>query len=391
MTHQPWLIVISGPNGSGKSTFYKYVLSRNPFLSDAVFLNYDNEFKQLQDMPEYAAQYQQIASDMTYQINTASTCAASAFKKQMEQIGGNLNERITQPVENKEYWHEQYLIFTHVPTGWEYLKENLQSRKDLAKKLGGKTIHDRINAKSQNDNWYVTYKKLIHNLEIQKTIITNTALQRTKQLDRLLSVIAVKNIRTQMQTALTNGQTIVYETVGTASKIKQLAQQYKYKTCGLHICVLHPEINIARVQQRVQKGGHNVQTPLIIRRYEEYLQNLTNTLITENTAVVIDNSGKKPFIPIFLIQNNLLTNIAQCPKYLQETYKQISDIFPEKSINDLINFKQNIDIKKLTDEQRENFGQIVITNLLNFTPKNPTHNLLERIKTLLRINTINLK
>lgn len=172
MTQQPWIFIISGPNGAGKSTFYKYVLSRNPFLSDAIFLNYDDTFKKFKDLPEYSARYEQITSDMIYQINTANTNAATTFKKQMEQIGGNLNERITQPIENKEYWHAQYLMFTHIPTGWEHLKENLNSRKDLARKLGGHTIHDRINAKSENKDWYANYKKFVHNLEIQKTIIT---------------------------------------------------------------------------------------------------------------------------------------------------------------------------------------------------------------------------
>lgn len=85
-TQQKYFITISGPNGAGKSTFYKYVLSNNPFLSDAVFLNYDNEYSKLRSMPEYSAQYEQIATNMENQINTASTNAAATFKKQMEQI-----------------------------------------------------------------------------------------------------------------------------------------------------------------------------------------------------------------------------------------------------------------------------------------------------------------
>ena len=99
---QKYFITISGPNGAGKSTFYKYLLSNNPFLSDAVFLNYDNEFAKLRSMPEFAAQYKQIVTNMENQINIASTNAAATFKKQMEQIGGNLNERINQPSENKD-------------------------------------------------------------------------------------------------------------------------------------------------------------------------------------------------------------------------------------------------------------------------------------------------
>ena len=378
---QKYFITISGPNGAGKSTFYKYVLSNNPFLSDAVFLNYDNEFAKLRSMPEYSAQYEQILSDMENQINIASTNAAATFKKQMEQIGGNLNERINQPSENKDYWHEQYLIYTHIPLGWEHIKENLNTRIDLAKKLGGATVHDRINAKAANNNWYANYKKLIHNLEIQKTLITNSATNKTKRLDRELSINAVKNLRHQMDCALINGKNIIYETVSSENKLQNIAQQNDYKTYAIHICVLHQEISIARVQQRVQKGGHNVLPGLIVRRYKEHLDSLADTLLSGQSAIVVDNSGKKPYIPIFVLSDGYFANISQCPEYLQETHKQISDGIPEKSIKELLHLHKDIDVKKMTDEQRENFGQFIITKLFDLAPHtHPEHTTLQEIK-----------
>ena len=378
---QKYFITISGPNGAGKSTFYKYVLSNNPFLSDAVFLNYDNEYAKLHAMPEYAAQYEQIATNMENQINIANTNAAATFKKQMEQIGGNLNERINQPSENKDYWHEQYLIYTHIPLGWEHIKENLNTRIDLAKKLGGATVHDRINAKAANNNWYANYKKLIHNLEIQKTLITNSATNQTKRLDRELSINAVKNLRHQMDCALINGKNIIYETVSTGNKLQNIAQQHNYNTYNIHICVLHQEISIARVQQRVQKGGHDVLPNLIVRRYKEYLESLSKVLQSENTAIVVDNSGKKSYIPIFVLSNGYITNIAQCPEYLQETQKKLSDNMPEKSIKELLHLHKDIDVKKMTDEQRENFGQFIITKLFDLAPHtHPEHTMLQEIK-----------
>ena len=383
-TQQKYFITISGPNGAGKSTFYKYVLSNNPFLSDAVFLNYDNEYSKLRSMPEYSAQYEQIATNMENQINTASTNAAATFKKQMEQIGGNLNKRINQPSENKDYWYEQYLIFTHIPSGWEHIKENLNTKTDLAQKLGGRTIHDRINTKAENNNWYATYKKLIHNLEIQKTIITNSANLQTKRLNRELSILTVKNIRNKMNSAITNGKNIIYETVGLYNKLQHIAQQNGYKTYDIHICVLHQEISIARVQQRVQKGGHDVPPGFIIRRHQEYLKLLADVLLSEQTAIVVDNSGKKPYIPIFVLSDGHFANITQCPEYLQNTHKQISDNIPEKNIKELLHLHKDVDVKKMTDEQRENFGQIILTNLLKpNTTQHTRHNWLERIKTFL--------
>ncbi len=383
---QKYFITISGPNGAGKSTFHKYVLSNNPFLSDAVFLNYDDEFAKLRAIPEYSVQYEQIATNMEKQINIASTSAATTFKKQMEQIAGNLNERINQPSENKDYWHKQYIIFTHIPTGWEHLKENLNSKKDLARKLGGRTIHDRINTKAENNNWYINYKKLIHNLEIQKTIITNTAKNQTTQLNKQLSVLAVKNIRNKMNAAISNKKNIIYETVSFGKKLQTIAQQNNYNICAIHICVLHQEISIARVQQRVQKGGHNVLPGLIVRRYKEHLDSLADTLLSGQSAIVVDNSGKKPYIPIFVLSNGKFANITQCPEYLQETHKQISESLPEKPIKEILHLHKDIDVKKMTDEQRENFGQFVITKLFDLTPRtHPEHTTSQSFKDKLRM------
>ena len=385
MAQQPWIFIISGPNGAGKSTFYKYVLSRNPFISNSVFLNYDDTFKRFKELPEYSARYEQITSDMTYQINTANTNAATTFKKQMEQIGGNLNERITQPIENKEYWHAQYLIFTHIPTGWEHIKENLNSTKDLARKLGGDTIHDRINAKSENNNWYTNYKKLVHNLEIQKTIIINSAKQKTNALNAEIRRQTLKTLRTNIDISFATSKNIIFETTGAGiSQIQKQARKYNYHIYGSHICVFHPEISVARVQHRVENGGHDVPYDVILQRFETHSKNLLDIIQQEDTAIVIDNSNKKPFNPVFVLSNKHLINFTICPEYLTNIHQQIKQVYSEQSIQELLQLQHHIDIKKLSEKQRENFGQIILTNLLKpNTTQHTRHNWLECIKTFL--------
>ena len=385
MAQQPWIFIISGPNGAGKSTFYKYVLSRNPFLSNSVFLNYDDTFKKFKELPEYSARYEQITSDMTYQINTANTNAATAFKKQMEQIGGNLNERITQPIENKEYWHAQYLIFTHIPTGWEHIKENLNSTKDLARKLGGDTIHDRINAKSENNNWYTNYKELVHNLEIQKTIIINSAKQKTDALNAEIRRQTLKTLRTNINTSFATSKNIIFETTGAGiPQIQKQARKYNYHIYGSHICVFHPEISVTRVQHRVENGGHDVPYDVILQRFETHSKKLLDIIQQEDTAIVIDNSNKKPFNPVFMLSNKHLINFTICPEYLTNIHQQIKQVYSEQSIQELLQLQHHIDIKKLSEKQRENFGQIILTNLLKPNTTQPTrHNWLDRIKTFL--------
>ena len=59
-TKRPFIIIVSGPNGAGKTTFYNQLISENIYLSDAVFLNYDNEIAATKQLPEISQQYQDI-------------------------------------------------------------------------------------------------------------------------------------------------------------------------------------------------------------------------------------------------------------------------------------------------------------------------------------------
>lgn len=58
-----------------------------------------------------------------------------------------------------------------------------------------------------------------------------------------------------------------------------------------------PELAIARVQQRVREGGHNVSGPIIRRRFAAGLRNLENLYqaIVDEWAIC-DNSGSEPML-----------------------------------------------------------------------------------------------
>lgn len=361
---QPYLIVISGPNGAGKSTFYNRMITQNPFLSNALYLNYDNEIARLKAMPEYSAQYNTITEHMHLQIQHANTLAVTTFKQQMEKIAGTLNARITQASQTNKYWHEQYRIFTHIPAGNEHIKKNLYSKTDLMKNIGGNSIHDRINAKANGQNWYPKYQQMVHNLEIQKTIIINTFNRRLEDLNTKLYRHAVANLRSQCQTAFNNKQNIIFETTNFGGTIKKSAIKQGYKIYGLHICVLHPELSVARVQHRVKNGGHDIPVNVIHRRYQDNLTYLRKVLPSENTAIVIDNSTKRSFTPVFALSDNHIINFSQCPEYLSSTHSAMQVLFPEQSVQNLLNLANTPDIRKMTDEQRENFNHIILTHLL---------------------------
>jgi predicted ABC-type ATPase len=79
------------------------------------------------------------------------------------------------------------------------------------------------------------------------------------------------------------------------SKIHEIknAKDIGYKTYLYFICIDDPEINISRVQNRVEKGGHPVENKKIEERYYRTLQNLIHAIELCDKSYLFDNSGEK--------------------------------------------------------------------------------------------------
>lgn len=87
-----------------------------------------------------------------------------------------------------------------------------------------------------------------------------------------------------------------YETVmSDSSKLRELetAKQTGFKTYLYFVCTDDYQKNIDRVQLRVAKGGHNVDTNKIEKRYFKTLENLSDAIKIVDRAFLFDNSGKK--------------------------------------------------------------------------------------------------
>lgn len=278
----PYMIVMSGPNGAGKTTFYSQIISQNPFLAGATFLNYDNEIAALKHTPEYAAKYTQI-------IRTADL---RIIKK-------------TEPYKN---------MFT-IP-----MQYDTTPIRNIAKQLGG----------------------------------LNTSITRQ----------ATANMRQKIQTAFDNMDNIIFETTTSATRMKKLAADHGYDIYGFHICVLEPELSVARVQQRVKKGGHDIPEKIIYQRYKENIATLSNAMCTEHSAIILDNSNKKPFNPVFALSDGHIIDITDCPEYLQQTRAKLLQKFPQKSFKEILNLDQDINIKALPSDQRKTLTQMILLNLL---------------------------
>jgi predicted ABC-type ATPase len=77
------------------------------------------------------------------------------------------------------------------------------------------------------------------------------------------------------------------------SKIVEIkeAKQKGYKTYLYFICIDDPEVNVSRVENRVEKGGHHVAPEKISSRYYNTLNNLISMIENIDKCYFFDNSS----------------------------------------------------------------------------------------------------
>lgn len=93
---------------------------------------------------------------------------------------------------------------------------------------------------------------------------------------------------------LANNVSFTFETVmSSPDKIDFLrkAQQAGYRTYLYFVATEDPDINVARVQARVQMGGHPVAEDKIRDRYVRSLGLLPDAVVYADRAYIFDNSG----------------------------------------------------------------------------------------------------
>lgn len=73
-------------------------------------------------------------------------------------------------------------------------------------------------------------------------------------------------------------------------KAKRLGFEIRF----IYVVLDSPDLNVARVAQRVAEGGHNVPRQKILDRYVSSLQNMPWFLNRSDRAWIFDNSGARP-------------------------------------------------------------------------------------------------
>jgi predicted ABC-type ATPase len=124
------------------------------------------------------------------------------------------------------------------------------------------------------------------------------------------SYAAARLAAQQRDSLLLQGLSFCYETVYShPSKIDVVAQARSlgYRIILVLIHLQQPELNLARVSQRVQERGHHVPDDKVIQRIPRTLEHLRRSIPLLDELRVFDNSSSEsPFRPVFSLCDGLL-------------------------------------------------------------------------------------
>lgn len=133
-------------------------------------------------------------------------------------------------------------------------------------------------------------KASIEGHQIDVEIRENVIVDKSKQTHSYEASLITSFLRKHL---LENKISYSFESVMShPSKLDEIkyAKELGYKTYLYFVCLQDSDINVSRVLNRVQKGGHGVDPERVKRRYVETLENLLQVLFFVDRAFLFDNS-----------------------------------------------------------------------------------------------------
>lgn len=111
-----------------------------------------------------------------------------------------------------------------------------------------------------------------------------------------------KYLWANMLKRISTGESFIVESVFTKdTKINLLksAKKHGYKLSGIYCGTKCYDLNIERVNKRIQEGSHTIPKEKIIDRYYKSLKNLKTVFEISDTFMVFDNSDDKSLLKIY--------------------------------------------------------------------------------------------
>ena len=147
-------------------------------------------------------------------------------------------------------------------------------------------------------------------IQIKGYYINADEIQREKECDPLEAAKIATATREYM---VDNNLDFTFESVLSTTRNFKLIEKAKisgYKVICIYVLTNDPEINIARVEARVKKGGHNVPPEKIRERYHRAMKLFPRLFTLCDELYVYDNSyerGEGEPERIISLQNGMIT------------------------------------------------------------------------------------
>lgn len=120
---------------------------------------------------------------------------------------------------------------------------------------------------------------------------------------------------------ITQNKSFSFETVMShPSKIDEITKVVAlgYNAYLYFVCIDSPEVNVTRVNNRVEKGGHEVPEHKIVERYYRTLNNLHLALPHCYRAYLFDNSGKEQLLIAEVYKGTMELKTEKLPNWFIE-------------------------------------------------------------------------
>lgn len=114
----------------------------------------------------------------------------------------------------------------------------------------------------------------------------------------------------------------------------QRANNAGYKAYLYYVCISDPMVNLARVEQRVELGGHNVPTDKILQRYDRSLNFLSDMAQASRRSFFFDNSTRSLTFIAEVTPDGFLDIVEKNFDKVQPTWfvKSMIDCWPKNKI-----------------------------------------------------------
>jgi predicted ABC-type ATPase len=129
------------------------------------------------------------------------------------------------------------------------------------------------------------------------------------------AISAGREVLRRTREYLERQESFILETTLSSARTVQLipeAKRHGFTVAVVYVCVLDAEIAIFRVQNRVEKVGHNIPDDTIRHRYERSVHNAAEAFRLADKAAAFDNSGMASR-HVLVVEHGVVTWRAENP------------------------------------------------------------------------------